>query len=241
MLPGYWQQTLPLGPDPDGEGELVATLVRRGDGGRRPARRAGAARLHRLLLQHRAGRPLRRPRVRLLRAGPAQVRAIAAAGPDAALHHRPGRLRRRAGPRAGDRRAPTPAGATVCMYGHSAGGLIVTLWLDRLRERGAAASNIGGLVLNSPFFDLHGPAILRTAPTSAALIALARLRKLHVDPQADARAATAPACTATTPASSTTTSTGSRSAAFPSRSAGSTRSAAGRPGCTAASTSVCPT
>ena len=31
VLPGYWQQTLPLGPDPDGEGELVATLVRRGD------------------------------------------------------------------------------------------------------------------------------------------------------------------------------------------------------------------
>ena len=28
VLPGYWQQTLALGPDPDGEGELVATLVR---------------------------------------------------------------------------------------------------------------------------------------------------------------------------------------------------------------------
>ena len=66
------------------------------------------------------------------------------------------------------------------MYGHSAGGLIVTLWLDRLRSRGDAPGNIGGLVLNSPFFDLHGPAILRTPPTSAALIALARLRKLRV-------------------------------------------------------------
>ena len=31
MLPGYWQQTLDLGPDPDGEGDLVATLVRRGE------------------------------------------------------------------------------------------------------------------------------------------------------------------------------------------------------------------
>ena len=67
----------------------------------------------------------------------------------------------------------------VCVYGHSAGGLVATLWLDRLRQRGAG-ERIGGLVLNSPFFDLHGPAILRTAPTSAALIALARLRKLHV-------------------------------------------------------------
>ena len=31
MLPGYWQQTFGLGPDPDGEGDLVATLVRRGE------------------------------------------------------------------------------------------------------------------------------------------------------------------------------------------------------------------
>ena len=31
MLPGYWQQTFPRGPDPDGEGDLVATLVRRGE------------------------------------------------------------------------------------------------------------------------------------------------------------------------------------------------------------------
>ena len=31
MLAGYWRQTLSLGPDPDGEGEIFATLVRRGD------------------------------------------------------------------------------------------------------------------------------------------------------------------------------------------------------------------
>jgi alpha-beta hydrolase superfamily lysophospholipase len=35
-------------------------------------------------------------------------------------------------------------------------------------------------VLNSPFLDLHGPAVLRTPPTSAALMALARVRKLTV-------------------------------------------------------------
>jgi len=33
VLPGYWQRTLPLGPDPHGEGDLVATLVRRGEAG----------------------------------------------------------------------------------------------------------------------------------------------------------------------------------------------------------------
>ena len=31
VLPGYWQQTLALGPDPDGEGDLVATLIRAGE------------------------------------------------------------------------------------------------------------------------------------------------------------------------------------------------------------------
>ena len=31
LLPGYWQQTVGLGPDPDGEGDLVTTLVRRGE------------------------------------------------------------------------------------------------------------------------------------------------------------------------------------------------------------------
>lgn len=30
VLPGYWQCTIPLGPDPDDEGDIVATLVGRG-------------------------------------------------------------------------------------------------------------------------------------------------------------------------------------------------------------------
>jgi alpha-beta hydrolase superfamily lysophospholipase len=70
-------------------------------------------------------------------------------------------------------------GADVIACGHSAGGLIVTLWLDRAHHAGTADA-VTGLVLNSPFFDLHGPAVLRSAPTSLALIALARWRKHHV-------------------------------------------------------------
>jgi hypothetical protein len=31
VLPGFWQLTIPLGEDPDGEGDVVATLLRRGD------------------------------------------------------------------------------------------------------------------------------------------------------------------------------------------------------------------
>ena len=102
------------------------------------------------------------------------------------------------------------------MYGHSAGGLIVPLWLDRLRSRGGiAARNIGGLVLNSPFFDLQGPADpAHRADVGGADRAGAAAQAARSS--ASRRpAVTAPACTATTPASSTTTWTGSRSAAFP--------------------------
>ncbi|MDT5335302.1 MAG: hypothetical protein QOD90_807 [Mycobacterium sp.] len=181
VLPGYWQQTLPLGPDPHGEGELVATLVRRGDGGR--GRHAVLA-LHGYtdyffnteladrfadhgftfyaLDLHKCGRSR----------GQGQTPHFTTdlASYDAELDRAVGII------------ATDTSGAElveVCMYGHSAGGLIATLWLDRLRQRGGA-SHIGGLVLNSPFFDLQGPAILRAAPTSAALIALARFRKLKV-------------------------------------------------------------
>jgi alpha-beta hydrolase superfamily lysophospholipase len=67
------------------------------------------------------------------------------------------------------------------MYGHSAGGLIVPMWLDRLRRRNAKAhAGIGGLILNSPFLDLHGPAILRLGMTSAMIAGLSRVRSKGV-------------------------------------------------------------
>jgi alpha-beta hydrolase superfamily lysophospholipase len=71
--------------------------------------------------------------------------------------------------------------AKVLVYGHSAGGLIVSLWLDRLRSRGMTQrKHVTGLVLNSPWLDLQGPAILRTAPTRAAIGAISRVRKKRV-------------------------------------------------------------
>ncbi|PRC60670.1 alpha/beta hydrolase, partial [Mycobacterium sp. ITM-2017-0098] len=71
--------------------------------------------------------------------------------------------------------AVTPA--PVLIYGHSAGGLVVSLWLDRLRARGATtAKGVTGLILNSPWLDLQGHAILRTPPASAAIMAMRRLR-----------------------------------------------------------------
>ena len=49
-------------------------------------------------------------------------------------------------------------------YGHSAGGLIVALWLDRLRKRqdDRNARRVTGLILNSPWLDLQGPSIANT-------------------------------------------------------------------------------
>ncbi len=181
VLPGYCQQTLPLGPDPHGEGDLVATLVRRGDGG---GGKHAVLALHGYtdyffnteLADHFADRGFGFYALDLHKCGrsrqPGQTPHFTTdlAGYDDELDRALGVIAADAG---------SGEAVRVCMYGHSAGGLIATLWLDRLRQRGAV-SHIGGLVLNSPFFDLHGPAILRTAPTSAALIALARFRKLQV-------------------------------------------------------------
>ena len=64
MLPGYWQRTVRAGPRSGRRGRprRDAGAPRRArQPARQTARRAGGARLHRLLLQHRAGRPLRSP------------------------------------------------------------------------------------------------------------------------------------------------------------------------------------
>ncbi|WBP96672.1 alpha/beta hydrolase [Mycolicibacterium neoaurum] len=175
VLPGYWQQQLPLGADPDGEGELVATLVSRG----RPQPRATRAVLvvhgytdyffHTALADHLAGRGFTVYAMDLPKCGRSR-RAGQTPHFTSDLAHYDSALQA----------ALTAVDAEqVLMYGHSAGGLILSLWLDRLRRRGDTGP-ITGLVLNSPFLDLHGPAVLRTPPTSAALMALARVRKMTV-------------------------------------------------------------
>jgi alpha-beta hydrolase superfamily lysophospholipase len=180
VLPGYWRRTFSLGLDPDGEGELFATLVRRGE-----ATTAGHAvvALHGYtdyffntelaehfnargfvfyaLDLHKCGRSWRD--------GQTPHFTTDLASYDAELEWALATV------------AADTGGAKVCIFGHSAGGLIAPLWLDRVRRRaGLDVLNITGLVLNSPFFDLQGPAVLRAAPTSAALLALGRWRKLKV-------------------------------------------------------------
>jgi alpha-beta hydrolase superfamily lysophospholipase len=51
----------------------------------------------------------------------------------------------------------------VVVSAHSTGGLVTALWLDARDEADRAA--VRGLVLNSPWLDLHGPLWLRTVGT----------------------------------------------------------------------------
>jgi len=180
VLPGYWQHTIPLGPDPDGEGEIAATLIRRGD-------TAGADHavlavhgytdyfFHTEVADHFAGRGFSFYALDLRKCGRSRHPSHSPhfttdlAYYDAELE------------RALSVIAEQNPSARVLVYGHSAGGLIVSLWLDRLRQRGATATaGVTGLVLNSPFLDLQGPAIVRMGLTSATIAALSRLRSKGV-------------------------------------------------------------
>lgn len=240
MLPGYWQQTFALGTDPDGEGELVATLVRRGS----PDPEADRAVLlvhgftdyffNTELADHLAERGFLVYALDLHKCGRSHR--------DGQTPHFTTDLARYDVEleRAIDVIA-AECDARVLVYGHSAGGLVVSLWLDRLRRRAETArKGVSGLILNSPWLDLQGHPILRTPPTSAALSALGRLRKLSVVRR---------------PTEGGYGSTLHRDyhgefdydltwkpvGASRSRSAGSMRSGAGRRGFTADSTSVCRT
>lgn len=180
VLPGYWQLTIPLGRDRDGEGDIVATLSRRGEAAAAPhavlavhgytdyffhtaladhfARRGFA--FYALDL-HKCGRSWRTGQTPhfttdLARYDVELDRALAVIDEQT-------------------------RSARVLVYGHSAGGLIVSMWLDRLRRCGATTTaGVGGLVLNSPWLDLHGPARLRWPVTTALISAIARVRKKQV-------------------------------------------------------------
>lgn len=174
---GYEARELPLGPDPDGEGDIVATLVRTLSdqaGSGTQARRA-VLYVHgytdyffqRHMAEHftdlgfdfyaldlrKCGRSLR----------PGQTPHYVS---DLALYD-------------ADLEAALAVldGAETLLLAHSTGGLIVPLWLDRIRRAGRAPSSLGvtGLILNSPWFDLQGPALLRSVGT-VAISALGRLR-----------------------------------------------------------------
>ncbi|MDG4664974.1 alpha/beta hydrolase [Mycobacterium sp. 236(2023)] len=180
VLPGYWQRTFALGPDPDGEGELEATLVRRGE--QDSSAQHAVLMVHGFtdyffnteLADHFAARGFAFYALDLHKCGRSHRDGQTPhfttdlARYDVELERALDAIAAESGPR-------------ILVYGHSAGGLVVSLWLDRLRVAGATArKNVGGLVLNAPWLDLQGHAILRTPPTSAALLAMRRFRKHSV-------------------------------------------------------------
>lgn len=180
MLPGYWQQTFALGGDPAGEGDLFATLVRRGEPDPGAKRAVLAVHgftdyfFHTELADHFAARGFAFYALDLHKCGRSWR--------DGQTPHFTTDLARydgELGLALDVIAAEMPT--DVLIYGHSAGGLIVTLWLDRLRKQGMTQRRrVTGLLLNSPWLDLQGPAILRTAPTAAAIAALSRVRKKSV-------------------------------------------------------------
>jgi alpha-beta hydrolase superfamily lysophospholipase len=180
VLPGYCQTTVALGPDPDGEGELFATLVRR-EGDAQSTRVALAVHgftdyfFHTELAERFAGHGFRLYGLDLHKCGRSWR--------DGQTPHFTTDLSRY------DRdlelalavMAEENPESAVVVYGHSTGGLVVSLWLDRVRARGdTAVLGLTGLVLNSPFLDLNGPAVLRMQATARALGAASRVRKTRV-------------------------------------------------------------
>ncbi len=210
VLPGFQQTTLVLGADPDGEGDLVATLVRRAGS---PASQRAVLAVHGFtdyffntqLVDHLTAGGFRvygldlRKCGRSWREGQTPHFTTDLARYDRELDLAMEIIRAENGL---DNASADPAecentvtlGAEgdgsftlaqgpvqTVVYGHSTGGLVVSLWLDRLHRRGeTASSGLIGLVLNSPFLDLRGPGILRTRVTSTALGAVSRVRKTRV-------------------------------------------------------------
>ena len=66
----------------------------------------------------------------------------------------------------------------LLVVAHSTGGLITPLWLDR-RRRERRTGRIVGLVLNSPWLDLQGRPAMRTRAFTTGLHTLARVRPFH--------------------------------------------------------------
>ena len=179
VLTGYEQATAALGSDPDGEGETYATLVRR----QAPAARAAVLVVHgytdyffnTALADHFAARGIRCYGLDLRRCGRSwREGQTPHFTTDLARYDRELEL-------ALEMINAENPGARVLAYGHSTGGLVIPLWLDRVRRRGDTARlGLTGAILNSPFLDLNGPPVLRTRVTKTAIGAASKVSRTRV-------------------------------------------------------------
>lgn len=187
----YQQCRIPLGNDPDGEGTVEATLVRY-----HPPQGPSAAEHGRAVLYvhgftdyffqehlaehfHEQGYAFfaldLRKCGRSLRPGQTPHFVTDLTSYDQELDRALEIVRAEVGG-AADAAGGTGDGS-VLLVAHSTGGLIVPLWMDRVRARpaGVAGAGVTGMVLNSPWFDLQGPSYLRSVGT-VAVDAIGRVR-----------------------------------------------------------------
>ncbi|GAA3959574.1 alpha/beta hydrolase [Gordonia caeni] len=77
----------------------------------------------------------------------------------------------------GEEIAESGGAERIVVSGHSTGGLVTALWLDRLRRTDPERhARVAGLLLNSPWLDLQGEAALRTGVAARILSAVGGLR-----------------------------------------------------------------
>ncbi|GAB88824.1 alpha/beta hydrolase [Gordonia rhizosphera] len=188
LLDRYEVLTLPLGPDPDGEDPITATLVRKA--GAEPSANGAVLYLHGFTdyffhepladFFHDRGYAfyaldLRKCGRSLLPQHTAHFTTDLRSYDEElgrALDVIVDETRASGGP------------ARVIVGAHSTGGLIAPLWLDRLRAQSPRRhAHVAGLLLNSPWFDLQGGPLLRSLPVSLLLRGVAAVRPRAVIPQ----------------------------------------------------------
>ncbi len=165
---GYEQLTYALGDDPDGQGEVFATLVRRTWTEAEPARRA-VLYVHGFsdyffqtaMADFFADRGFAFYALDLRKCGRSRREGQTAHHVTDLAHYDV-----ELGRALATVRAEVPDGP-VLLSAHSTGGLVLPLWLDRLDRRpgGTKGAGISGLVLNSPWFDLQGKPWMREVGT----------------------------------------------------------------------------
>ncbi|MBM9465600.1 alpha/beta hydrolase [Aeromicrobium sp. YIM 150415] len=170
----YERHVIELGDDPDGEGTITATLVRRAFTG---SPRAAVIYVHGFtdyffqtaMAEFYADRGVAfysldlRKCGRSLRDGHTAHYVSDLAYYDAELDESLRIVREE-------------TGLPVYLAAHSTGGLIVPLWLHRMRRgTGSGDTGIAGIMLNSPWFDLQGAPWMRGVGTQAIRLA-ARVR-----------------------------------------------------------------
>lgn len=176
---GYEQRTIELGPDPDGEGDVAAVVVRRVP---REGEEVRGAVLYvhgftdyffqTALADFFAERGLAFLAVDLRKSGRARREGQTAHyTTDLARHDEELDA-------ALDVVVEEHPDVPVLVLAHSTGGLVTPLWLDRRRRRLGTVAPVAGLVLNSPWFDLQGTDLQR-GPVTQALRVLSKVRPLN--------------------------------------------------------------